>query len=152
MEWLWAHFRTGRAPCRKRGLTYHPQHELWSFIRTICKAVHRRDGSARVDHVDMCVRTLDVWRECSNLKLLDYIVLYAIYTHMPYTTSHTFRYSEIGCSLLGGNVRRVPLRYGPSDRVTSRGTLGPGKWLQEPKGMVGRHRRQWARRVISVRT
>jgi hypothetical protein len=139
----------GEGAVPKRGLAYHPQRATWSFIRTRCRAVHRRDGSARVGHVDRCVRTLDVWRECSNLKILDYIFLYAIFTQIPYTTSHTFRYSEIGCSLLGGNVRRVPLRYGPSDRARSRGTLGPGKWLQKTKDMVGRFRHQWARWVNS---
>jgi hypothetical protein len=38
--------------------------------------MHRRDGSVSIGHMDKCVRTLDLWRERSNLKIQDDIPLH----------------------------------------------------------------------------
>jgi hypothetical protein len=71
-----------------------------------------------------------------------------LYSYKLYTEVFVFVILSYGAA---DSVQRVQLRYGLSDRETSRGTLGPGKWLPEAKGIVGRLRRQWDRNVICIR-
>jgi hypothetical protein len=72
----------------------------------------------------------------------------SLYSYKPYTARSVFVIQSYGAA---DSVQRVPLRYGLSDGKTSIGTLGPGKWHQEAKGVVGRLRRQWDQLVISIR-
>jgi hypothetical protein len=114
-------FPNGRVPWRKRGIAHHPKRALWSSICTRFKAVHRRDGSACLRHVDKCVRSLKVRWEYSNLKMLDYIHLH--YIHVNPTRKGLFSLyratvRQIMCSAFCGAIPAIPYLLTPVPQIS----------------------------------